>query len=864
MTPPTQSAARTERGQTGRGLEWARVVAAISVIIVSTLVMVRLHERADEYRQVENMLSHLNAAAQELNGLEWEAIAEGKVDSATKQRLAVIHNESTVLIWHLTLASRQSQQIEEVSRRFKAYAQTANEEFKLIAAGNIEAARKLDEARVDPAYDAFADAIREATTWYVDVAERGIRTANLSALLTLLLAILFIGLLYWRLNRARLASLLAEAEQKTLSVANEALQAEVTNRQRAEQRLADALNFNRAMLAASPVGIVSFKASGGVSWANPAAAQIIGGTEEQLKAQNFRQLESWKHTGLLAAAEQALATGEEQQVEAHVTTTFGKKVWLAFRFVTFRYDNEIHLLAAFSDVTGRKQMEDSLRQSEERYRELVESAQDVVFTISPDAVITSLNPAFETVTGWPRAEWIGKAFSPLVHPDDLPHALEMFKRVLGGEKTPLFGLRILSRSAQPLFMEFTATLQIEDGKPVAVRGFGRDVTARKQFEDRSRQAQKMEAIGLLAGGVAHDFNNILTAIQGNVSLLQMGEATDAEQAHMLEEISRSADRAAGLVRQLLTFSRRQVTQPRELELNAVVTNLVPMLQRLMGEHIALVTRCAPDPTPVRADCGMLEQVLINLAVNARDAMPNGGQLTIQTGMVSLDSQSLRSHPKGRPGRFVRLSVTDTGCGIAPEHLPRIFEPFFTTKDVGKGTGLGLATVFGIVEEHQGWIEVETHPGKGTTFHICLPYSTGSAEATPEPGAKAEWPRGVETILLVEDEPPVRSLIGKVLERHGYRVHEAGSGTEALDVWTENHANFDLLLTDMMMPEGMNGWELSDRLRAEKPNLKVIYSSGYSEEFFGEHAPLQNESHFLPKPYDAATLLQKVRACLDAP
>ena len=516
-----------------------------------------------------------------------------------------------------------------------------------------------------------------------------------------------------------------------------------------------------------------------------------------------------------------------------------------------------------AEITARKRVEESQRQSEERYRNLVESAQDIVFTISPDAVVTSLNPAFETITGRSRAEWIGGTFPSLVHPEDLPLALEMFQRVLGGEKPPLFSLRVLSQSAEPLFMEFTATPQRADGQVAGVLGVGRDVTARKLLEDRYRQAQKMEAVGQLAGGVAHDFNNLLTVIQGNVSLAQMGGLTGAEQTRSLEEIGRAAARAASLVRQLLTFSRRQVLHPQHLDLNAIVLNTTQMLQRLIGEHITLETRTAPGHAPVQADPGMMEQVLINLAVNARDAMPKGGRLAIQTAVVLLDEEALRLQPKARPGRFVRLSVSDTGTGIAPEHLPHIFEPFFTTKEVGKGTGLGLASVFGIIEQHLGWIEVESQTGSGTRFHIHLPCPAKEAEAEAKSLAARKEAGGTETILLVEDESPVRTMVRMILERHGYRIHEADSGGAALGVWQEHREHIDLLLTDMVMPGGMNGRELAERLQSEKPGLKVIYTSGYSDEMLGDDSPLRSNSNFLKKPYEVTALLTIVRTCLEA-
>ncbi|HKW28598.1 MAG TPA: PAS domain S-box protein, partial [Verrucomicrobiae bacterium] len=312
----------------------------------------------------------------------------------------------------------------------------------------------------------------------------------------------------------------------------------------------------------------------------------------------------------------------------------------------------------------------------------------------------------------------------------------------------------------------------------------RDITERKGLESQLRQSQKMQAFGQLAAGVAHDFNNILTVIQGNVSLLQMGTLTPDEQSSANAEIFRAANRAANLTRQLLTFSRRQPMQPADLDLNEVVANVTKMLRRLIGEDIALETRYAPGGAPIHADPGMLEQILMNLAVNARDAMPKGGRLTVETAPITLNDTTRFTKHTARPGDFVRLSITDTGCGVAPEHLPHLFEPFFTTKDVGKGTGLGLATVFGIVEQHQGWIEVESHLNQGTTFHVYFPRLARKLVNGDQPATPSQTPGGTETILLVEDEIALRRLMQRVLERHGYQIHAAGSGLQALEIWRE--------------------------------------------------------------------------------
>jgi two-component system, cell cycle sensor histidine kinase and response regulator CckA len=383
-----------------------------------------------------------------------------------------------------------------------------------------------------------------------------------------------------------------------------------------------------------------------------------------------------------------------------------------------------------------------------------------------------------------------------------------------------------------------------------------------QLEERLRQAQKMEAFGQLAGGIAHDFNNVLTAIKGNVSLLQATKLSDSERTAITNEISDAADRAASLTRHLLSFSRRRLMQSQALDLNEVVAGVVKMLRRLIGEHIILETRYAREAMPVYADASMLEQVLVNLALNSRDAMSEGGRLTIETSGVQVGKSEALHLRNGRPGQYVRLSLTDTGAGIPAEHLSRIFEPFFTTKELGKGTGLGLSTVVNIVEQHRGWIEVESQVGAGTTFKLYLPrsakYKPTSARAAEEPSI----PRGTETILLVEDEETVRRSLAHMLARYGYRVHAATSGATALEIWRQHRQSIQLIVTDVVMPGGISGRALFDQMRSEKPDLKVIFCSGYTDEMLGDDALLRQNPDFIEKPFAPEKLARKIRACLD--
>ena len=390
----------------------------------------------------------------------------------------------------------------------------------------------------------------------------------------------------------------------------------------------------------------------------------------------------------------------------------------------------------------------------------------------------------------------------------------------------------------------------------------RDMTEQRKLEEQLRQSQKMEAIGQLAGGVAHDFNNILTSIMMQAEMFNTEEHVSSELQEAFQQIREDSKRAANLTRQLLQFSRRQVMQPRVVDLNEIVTHLAKMLQRIIGEDVRMQLHLHPTPLLTYADAGMLDQVLMNLTVNARDAMPEGGQLIIETGEKDFTPEESAAFPDTKPGRHVCLRVTDTGDGIAPENLPHIFEPFFTTKGPGRGTGLGLATVFGIVKQHHGRVAVESTVGKGTTFLVFLPVN----ETAPQDGAREnEKPKprgGTETILLAEDERAVRRLIRITLERAGYQVLEAANGVEAMRLEAQHSGPIHLLFTDIVMPEGISGRELASRMQARNPRLKVIFTSGYSPDIAGQELSPQEAQHFIQKPCLSSQLLETVRQCLD--
>ncbi|MDF1751988.1 MAG: ABC transporter substrate-binding protein [Verrucomicrobiales bacterium] len=512
------------------------------------------------------------------------------------------------------------------------------------------------------------------------------------------------------------------------------------------------------------------------------------------------------------------------------------------------------------DVSERKRSAEALQQSAELNQLLLDSALDAVVGVDADGRIVHWNGQAVEVFGYSIKEAVGSPVSQI-----LPELDKRIDRDLADCDAYRFELEA-TRSDRSTFPAEVSLSVLPTGHQVALNLFVRDVTMHRRLEEKLRQSQKMEAIGQLAGGVAHDFNNLLTVIQGNASLIKDDPGLDKQGVPAVEEIISASERAASLTGQLLAFSRQQPMQSKIVTVNESAESVSRMLTRLIGEDIRLETNLCKEPACVKADKGMLEQVFLNLAVNGRDAMPQGGLLSIETTVVELFRNSTELPSVIEPGEFVRIDIKDTGKGIPPEALPHIFEPFFTTKEVGKGTGLGLATVFGIVEQHNGWLDVESKIDHGTTFSVWLPKAVevGSAPCLNENRNRpaGELNRGSETILLVEDEEMLRMIARKILTKFGYRVLEAHNGRHALGVWEQFGANVDLLLTDIVMPEGMSGHDLALRLQEEKPTLKVIYSSGYSAEIFRGNAEFPEGASFIGKPYLPNDLLNEVRMVLD--
>jgi PAS domain S-box-containing protein len=451
----------------------------------------------------------------------------------------------------------------------------------------------------------------------------------------------------------------------------------------------------------------------------------------------------------------------------------------------------------------------------------------------------------------------------LVHPDDREKLALTVKRSREQGSNFDAECRMPRPGGRMLWLASKGRVELDGlGRPRQLFGACVDVTQHKRLEEELRQAQKMEAIGRLAGGVAHDFNNLLTVILGQASILAARSDLPVGVPGALSEIISAGDRAASLTAQLLAFGRRQAMQAKPVNLNDVIASVSQMLHRLLGENVTLHTELSTCAPRLQADANMLTQVLLNLALNARDAMPAGGQLTIRTSCEVLDEIDARNMPEARAGSWACLSVSDTGTGIPPEVLPRIFEPIFTTKEVGKGTGLGLSTVYGIVKQHQGWIGVESALGRGTTFKVYMPPLASEGEPIGSAGAHgAERGRG-ELILLVEDEAAVRLVVSSILEQHGYRLLVVEDGLCALEAFAAHGHEVALLLTDVVMPRGLSGTQLAAQLQAQKPGLPIILCSGYSADRLDQDARTLPRSAFLQKPYRSEQLLDLVRRMLD--
>jgi PAS domain S-box-containing protein len=632
----------------------------------------------------------------------------------------------------------------------------------------------------------------------------------------------------------------------------------------AEARLRESEEGFRTTFEQVAVGLGHLTVDGKWTWANRRLCQILGYDLEDLMQKSCLEVLSPEDQQTVLELKRQILAGEVASfaLEQPSRRKDGSVFWASWTvsLASNPSGEPEHLVVVVDDISIRKWTEENLL----LIRAGIEGSGEAIVVSDAGGRHAYHNQAFTRMFGY-GAEELSEPLAQMALFGDQVVGRAVFEAIAQGQSWR-GEVEMAAKDGRHFPVELRAdAIRDERGQLIGFIGVHTDLTQRKQLEGQLRQAQKMEAVGQLAGGIAHDFNNMLAVIQGNADLLLMDpDQLSAEASQGLKLIVAASEKAANLTRQLLVFSRKQVMQSQPVVLNDVIRNLAKMLARTIREDIRLECLYADQLPFIQADPGMLEQVLLNLVVNARDAMPHGGHLQIATEKRSFGAAYAQANPEARAGEFVCLRVSDTGTGIAPEHLPRVFEPFFTTKEPDRGTGLGLATVYGIVKQHQGWIELSSQLGAGTRFDIFLPAIPAPAPTAGVREAQANVGEGNERVLLVEDDFAVREITQHLLETHGYSVWKAPSAQEALELWRTHAAEVDLLLTDLVMPGAPTGRELAERLQREKPQLKVIFMSGYSPEAGGGKTEFISRlrAGFLPKPCASRTLLETVRSCLD--
>ena len=648
---------------------------------------------------------------------------------------------------------------------------------------------------------------------------------------------------------------------------------DITERRAVEQELRESEERFRALSEASLEAIV-FAARGRVIDANLAALRLLGcSSVDDLIGRAIREFVHPEDRELVVAHQRS---GSEAPYVHRTLRTDGSVLYVEATGRQVTYRGQPVRMTALRDVTGRRQAEMVLRQRDDFIRSIVETSRDWIWAIDRQGQHTYTNPAIKAILGHEAERITTGSASDLMHPDDVEPArrmlLECMTRKVGWGPVVVRwrhadgSYRTLESSAVPILDDH--------GEIAGFRGVDRDITQRLEIqaekdrlEEQLRHAQKLEAVGQLAGGIAHDFNNLLTVISGNLhvlaEVLQAPNPDRREITAVIEEMELAADRAVDLTGQLLTFSRRQVSQPTSLDLNRVLKRLQSMLRRLLTENIELRLQTEPKLPNIYIDSGQLEQIIVNLVVNARDAMPDGGTLSLRTSTRDLTDKDTAAYVEAIAGTFVVLSVSDTGTGMPAETVSRVFEPFFTTKGLGRGTGLGLSTVHGIVHQANGFIDVRSEPGLGSTFAVHLPTTALPVKAAEQKRVGRRRLKGSETVLICEDDPAVRRLAARMLSRAGYAVLQAKDGEEALRADTEHPHPIHVLLTDVIMP-GMNGQELSEALTDRRPELKTIFFSGYAADLISDRGLLREHVEFIRKPFVREELLERLRQVLDGP
>ncbi len=640
---------------------------------------------------------------------------------------------------------------------------------------------------------------------------------------------------------------------------------DVTEQQRAQDALRESEEKYRLIFQYSPIGVFHFDTNGIITACNDSLVEILGSSRDRLIGANALKIVTDQN--VLRAIKKAISGGIDHYENYYTSVTGGRTTYAKCDFgPIFGNDGAIvGGIGLLEDVSERKQAEEELHRSETKYRTILETITDGYHEVDLEGNLTLVNDSFCRILGYSHQELLGFNYRLFMDEKNADRIFDAYNQVFKtGRPNPGFTYQIIRKDGTRRDVSVSIVLMMTpDNQPTGFRSILRDITDRRLLEEQLRQAAKMEAIGQLAGGIAHDFNNLLTAMIGYCNLMAEELPLDGPHQEKLSCVTHTAERAAALTQQLLAFGRKQVLEMRPLNLNEVVSAFESMLRRLIGEDIEISMQLDRDLSTVQADSGQMDQILLNLCVNARDAMPAGGQVTLETADVVLDEEYARAWPEVVPGPYVMLSVSDTGMGMDSETIAHIFDPFFTTKDKGVGTGLGLATVYGIVKQHQGHISAYSEPGLGTTFKVYLPQSARVTGLDSQRAPFGPKPYGTETVLVVEDEPVVRNLASEALKMLGYAALTAADPTEAIAVSGNHDGPIDLLLTDVVLPE-MDGRSLYNTLSRSRKDLKVLFMSGYTEDFIVHRGVLDQGVHFLRKPFSIDRLGRKIRQVLDPP